>query len=215
MRAAHALRDGEAIAAAEDLDEHYDLIVVGAGMSGLAAAYFFRKAQPNARVLILEGCDDFGGHARRNEFNVGGRQLIAAGGAYVVMSPAAYPPEGKALLADIGINGERYYPAVEASAKLTAQYPLGPSTFFNRETYGVDRLVDDAPDFTGASSTFVSAHSSWSQYLARTPLSKAAKRDIQRLVDDRADHLPGLSVEEKIRRLGIRSGQSCRQGTAV
>lgn len=94
MRAAHALRDGEAIAAAEDLDEHYDLVVVGAGMSGLAAAYFFRKAQPNARVLILEGCDDFGGHARRNEFNVGGRQLIAAGGAYVVMFPAAYPPEG-------------------------------------------------------------------------------------------------------------------------
>lgn len=67
------------------------------------------------------------------------------------------------------------------------------------------RRRGDAPDFTGASSTFVSAHSSWSQYLARTPLSRAAKGDIQRLVDDRADHLPGLSVEEKIRRLRSQS----------
>jgi spermidine dehydrogenase len=205
MRAAHALRDGAAVPAAEDLDEHYDLIVVGAGMSGLAAAYFFRKALPNSKVLILDGCDDFGGHARRNEFNVGGRQLIATGGAYTIMFPATYPPEGKALLADIGINSERYYQAAEASAKLTAQYPLGPSTFFNRETYGVDRLVGDAPDFTGVSSDFATPHSSWAEYLARTPLSKIAKRDIQRLADDRVDHMPGLSVEEKIRRLRSQS----------
>jgi spermidine dehydrogenase len=207
MRAAHALRDGAGVPAAEDLDEHYDLVVVGAGMSGLAAAYFFRKALPNAKVLILESCDDFGGHARRNEFNVGGRQVISTGGAYQISFPATYTPEGKALLADIGVNGERYYQVAEASAKLTAQYPLGPSTFFNRETYGVDRLVDDAPDFTGTSSTSgdVAPHSSWAKYLARTPLSKAAKRDIQRLVDDRADHMPGLGVEEKIRRLRSQS----------
>ena len=205
MHAAHALRDGEVVPSAENVGEQYDLVVVGAGMSGLAAAYFFRKALPNAKVLILESCDDFGGHARRNEFNVGGRQLIAVGGAYQISLPATYTLEGKALLADIGINGERYYQATEASAKLTAQYPLGPSTFFDRETYGVDRLVGDAPDFTGVSSLFGTAHSSWAGYLSRTPLSRAAKRDIQRLVDDRADHMPGLGVEEKIRRLRSQS----------
>ena len=205
MHAAHALRDGVAFPAAEDLDEHYDLIVVGAGMSGLAAAYFYRKALPNTKVLILEGCDDFGGHARRNEFNVGGRQVIATGGAYVIMFPATYTPEGKALLADIGIVGERYYKAVETSGKLTAKYGLGGATFFNREVYGVDRLVDNAPDFSGAASNFGAAHSNWADFLARTPLSDAAKRDILRLVDDSADHLPGLSVEEKIRRLRCQS----------
>src|SRR5258708_27906887 len=66
MEAAHSLRDGATISFSGEVEENYDLIVVGAGMSGLAAAYFFRKALPNAKVLILEGCDDFGGHASRN-----------------------------------------------------------------------------------------------------------------------------------------------------
>src|SRR5882757_7992040 len=136
MEAGHALRDGAALPAARDLDESYDLVVVGAGMSGLAAAYFYRKAMPNAKVLVLDACDDFGGHARRNEFNVGGRQLISAGGTYMIMFPATYTPEGKSLLADIGINPDRYYKAVTDSAALTDSYKLGPGTFFDRETYG-------------------------------------------------------------------------------
>src|SRR5689334_8577912 len=50
------------------IDERYDLVVVGAGISGLAAAWFYRRANPSARVLILDNHDDFGGHAKRNEF---------------------------------------------------------------------------------------------------------------------------------------------------
>ncbi|HWJ34204.1 MAG TPA: NAD(P)-binding protein, partial [Steroidobacteraceae bacterium] len=201
MEAGHALRDGAAMPTPEQLDEQYDLVVVGAGMSGLAAAYFFHKAQPNAKILILEGCDDFGGHARRNEFNVGGRQVVSAGGTYMIMFPTTYTPEGKALLADIGVNADRYYDAVTASAKLTERYPLVPAAFFDRETYGVDRLVDNAKDFTGLSSNFAESTTTWAEFLARTPLSHATKQDIQRLVDDRVDHMPGLSVEEKIKRL--------------
>ena len=39
----------------------YDLVVVGAGISGLAAAHFYRKSNPDARILILDNHDDFGG----------------------------------------------------------------------------------------------------------------------------------------------------------
>lgn len=201
MEAAHALRDGAAIPAAPDSDEHYDLVVAGAGLSGLAAAYFFRKALPDAKVLVLDACDDFGGHARRNEFNVLGRQVISAGGTYMVMFPTTYSPEGKSLLADIGIDAARYYDSVEKSASLTAHYKLAPATFFDRETYGADRLVVNALDFTGTSSNFAESTSTWPEFLARTPLSTKAKQDIQRLVEDRQDHMPGLTIEEKIRRL--------------
>jgi spermidine dehydrogenase len=205
MEAAHALRDGRATSAAEETDESYDLIVVGAGMSGLAAAYFFRKALPNAKILILEGCDDFGGHARRNEFTVSGKQVISAGGTYMIMFPETYTPEGKTLLADIGVSADRYYRAVNERAKLTDGFDLAPATFFDRETYGVDRLVCNAQDFTGWNSTSRDPASLWAEFLARTPLAKAAKHDIQRLISDRTDHMPGLSVGEKIERLRSQS----------
>jgi spermidine dehydrogenase len=67
----------------------YDLVVVGGGISGLSAAYFYRKKHPNARILILENHDDFGGHAKRNEFEVNGRTLIGYGGAQTMQEPSA------------------------------------------------------------------------------------------------------------------------------
>jgi spermidine dehydrogenase len=74
---AHKLRDGKFSPAApipEPTGETYDLVVVGGGISGLAAAHFYRKpAGDSARILILDNHDDFGGHAKRNEFRAGGR----------------------------------------------------------------------------------------------------------------------------------------------
>ena len=67
---AHALRDGQSWPAATDTGEEYDLIVVGGGISGLAAAHFYRARAPKSRILILDNHDDFGGHAKRNEFNL-------------------------------------------------------------------------------------------------------------------------------------------------
>ena len=71
---AHQLRDGKFWATAgqpESTGESYDLIVVGGGISGLSSARFFHHAAgKQARVLILENHDDFGGHAKRNEFEV-------------------------------------------------------------------------------------------------------------------------------------------------
>jgi Protoporphyrinogen oxidase len=81
---AHLLRDGEKwdeLGKAANTGENYDLVIVGGGISGLAAAYFYRKKFGNsARILIVDNHDDFGGHAKRNEFQAGGRMVLSYGG---------------------------------------------------------------------------------------------------------------------------------------
>jgi hypothetical protein len=69
--------------APRDLDEAYDLVVVGWGISGLAAAQYYRKRfGDDARILILVNHDDFGDHAKRNEFHQGGQMRFALGGTH-------------------------------------------------------------------------------------------------------------------------------------
>ncbi len=106
---AHGLRDGkkwDAGGPATKVDETYDLVVVGGGISGLASAYFFRKAAGNgARILILDNHDDFGGHAKRNEFTAGGRMLLSYGGTQSIESPGLYSAVAKQL--DLGDRDRR------------------------------------------------------------------------------------------------------------
>ena len=72
-------------------EERYDLVVVGGGISGLAAAWFYRRARgADARILILDNHDDFGGHAKRNEFMLDGRLVIGYGGSQSIDSPNAW-----------------------------------------------------------------------------------------------------------------------------
>src|SRR6202040_2460978 len=110
---AHRLRDGgkwDAEGPATKTGEAYDLVVVGGGISGLAAAYFYRKnAGAAARILILDNHDDFGGHAKRNEFRAGKRMLLSYGGTQSIESPGAYSQVAKDLIADVGIQVERFY----------------------------------------------------------------------------------------------------------
>jgi len=95
------------------LNEHYDLVVVGAGMSGLAAAWFYRKKMgPDARILLLDNHDDFGGHAKRNEFHHDGRMVLSLGGAQNLESPSSYSKAAGGLMVDIGID-DKFVAAME------------------------------------------------------------------------------------------------------
>jgi spermidine dehydrogenase len=141
FEAAHRLRDGSPFDLSQAaLTEHYDLVVVGAGISGLAAAHFYRQRRPNARILILDTNDDFGGHAKRNEFIVDGQTLLGYGGTQSIDGPAhKWDGVAKGLLKDLGIDVKRFDKAFDQ--EFYARWNLSQSVFFKKEVFGVDRLV--------------------------------------------------------------------------
>lgn len=185
--AAHDVRDhkGWTGSDAADTGEVYDLVVVGAGLSGLAAAHFFRKANgARSRILLLDNHDDFGGHAKRNEFKHGNRLLIGYGGTeQIYPNPAAYSADALALIKEIGVDTDRFYTAFDRN--LYKSYGLERGIFFDKETFGTDRLV------------LGEGRPSWPEFLAKTPLSAAARADLARLYDEKRDCMPGLSPAEK------------------
>ena len=142
FEALHSMRDGafwKTAPAPQATGEEYDLVVVGAGISGLAAAHFFRKARPDARILLLDNHDDFGGHAKRNEFAHNGRTYIGYGGTQSIDSPAPYSAVAKALIAELGIDVARYSKVLDSG--LYKSLGLRSAFFFDKETFGADRLV--------------------------------------------------------------------------
>jgi spermidine dehydrogenase len=202
---AHAVRDGgfwKTAGKPSQLNEHYDLIIVGAGISGLSAAHFYRKAAgPNARILLLDNHDDFGGHAKRNEFNVGNRRVIGYGGTYSIESPAPYSAVAKSLISELGIDVSSYPKYVDK--KLYRSQGLAPHIFFDKETFGVDKLVVDPNPFAGSETESFSevGKGRWKTFLADAPLSERAKSDYERLTTGKVDYMPGLTSSEKKARL--------------
>jgi spermidine dehydrogenase len=188
FEALHAMRDAafwKTAPAAQDTREEYDLVVVGAGISGLSAAHFFRRTRPEARILVLDNHDDFGGHAKRNEFTHNGRTYIGYGGTQSIDSPAPYSAVAKALIAELGIDVARYAKALDSG--LYKSLGLRPGFFFDKETFGADRLVvGDARD---------------EAFLAAAPLSDRVRQDLRRLLTERFDPMPGLASAEKKARL--------------
>jgi spermidine dehydrogenase len=198
---AHALRDGtfwDAAGTPQDTGENYDVIIVGGGISGLSAAHFYRKAAgANARILILDNHDDFGGHAKRNEFRVGNAFRLGFGGTFSIESPAPYSKEARGLIEELGIEVASYPKYHDAN--LYRSLGLHSKIFFDKETFGADRLVVAPSSLRGGEEETV--HSAdqdvWNQFLADAPLAPQAKIDLERLVHDRKDYFPGLSSTEK------------------
>ena len=166
------------------VDEEYDLVVVGGGISGLSAAHFYQRENRSARILILDNHDDFGGHAKRNEFTVNGRTRIAYGGTESIDTPSGYADVSRELLKDIGIDVQRFYQYFDQG--LYDKMKLSYGIAFDQETYGTRRLV------TGYGSR------PWPEFVAETPLSETAKADLIRAFTDERDYLPGMSRDEKI-----------------
>ena len=164
-------------------EEKYDLVVVGAGISGLSSAYHYKKTHPEAKILLIDNHDDFGGHAKRNEFEVNGETRIGYGGTEAIDTPSSYSQEAKSLIKEIGIDVEKFYEAYDQS--LYSSLGLGKGILFDSNSFSEERLV------TGYNKV------PWKEFAEKTPMTQKAKDDLVRIWTEKKDYLPILSDEEK------------------
>jgi hypothetical protein len=222
----HALRDGATFAFDQaPIEESYDLVVVGGGISGLAAAWFYRRAVGgDARILILDNHDDFGGHAKRNEFRLDGRLILGYGGSESMQSPQAlYSKIAKLVLTELGVDIARFESAFERD--LYPSLNLSRGVFFPREAFGRDTLVtgdptvmvsdDIAPDRRNGKPV--------REFIAQFPVSAASKAQLIALYEGTTDPLPGKartrssssSSRRAIATISLRSADAARRWPIV
>lgn len=209
---AHLVRDGtrfDGPAEAENTEEDYDLVVVGAGISGLAAAYFYQKEMgPETRILIVDNHDDFGGHAKRNEFEYNGRTLVDLGGTEYIEAPWRYPAAAADLLKDLGIDVSQAQKVFDHS--LYPSLNLRGGIFFDKKTFGTDKLVAGAEGTALGEEQYsyitlpaelersIGDPDAVTAYLDRTPLSDDARAELVELFCGDKDCLEGMSADEKM-----------------
>jgi len=208
---AHGLVRGQRFAAPPGpaTPEQYDLVVVGAGLSGLAAAWFFReRVGPGARILVLDNHDDFGGHARRNEFTVDGTRLVTYGGSESLQSPRAlFSPTVRPLLADLAVDLAVFEQAFDQ--QLYPSLGLSRGVYFDREHFGRDVLVsgDPTPQVDDDVPAGARNARSFRDFIAEFPLPEADRAALLALHEAPRDYLAGLPMEaqrEYLRRTSYR-----------
>ena len=148
-----------------------------------------------------------------------GRMLALNGGTLNIESPLRYNLPARQLLQDVGIDLDRFVSANARNRELYRSHGLaGSALFFDKETWGVDKLVvrggpgggrgrGDAQVGTGPGSGQASRGGGGrggaytAEFLAQTPLSAKAREDMLRLNGPLPDFMPGLSSAEKKVRL--------------
>jgi spermidine dehydrogenase len=197
FEAAHRLRDGASFdLLGAPVTQHYDLVVVGAGISGLASAYFYRQRKPNARILILDTNDDFGGHAKRNEFNVDGKLVIGYGGTQSIDSPKHnWDRVARDLLKDLEIDVERFNSAFDQ--EFYSRWGLQHAVFFKREVFGADRLVRRPFGAWGEFDENPTDEMSLRGYLDQMPISERARAQLFEMYWSDRDVLAGHTAAQR------------------
>jgi len=190
--AAHAVaREGQRFSPPrEQTGPVQDLVVVGGGISGLSAAKFYRdRYGKDARILVLDNHDDFGGHARRNELSVDGKTLIGYGGSQTIDSPSSYSRVASGLLRDLGIHLDRFYDYFDQS--FFSRRNMGQGIYFDAGTYGRHQLVPHLLQTADPSPEDVAAA------VDPMPLAETDRAAFARLLAGHVDYLQGRSVDDK------------------
>ena len=179
-------------------DQEYDLAVVGGGLSGLAAAWFFRdRAGGSAKILILDNHDDFGGHAKRNEFRVNGRTLIGYGGSQSIDQPSQYSRPAKRLLRSLALQADNFHDYFDSSffqrfgLKSGVYFP--PAVFAPSDGGPAEVLLDALHPFQVGESSPADQE----QAIRRYPLSAQSKEALTKLVRGEPSFLPKASVRAR------------------
>ncbi|MCC3860325.1 FAD-dependent oxidoreductase [Pseudemcibacter aquimaris] len=172
----------------EKHDEEYDLVVVGGGISGLSSAYFYKQRKPDAKILILDNHDDFGGHAKRNEFEINGETRLGYGGTEAIETPSSFSKEAMDLLVDLGIDLDYFYEAFDQ--ELYSRRGMGFSIVFDEKQFGETKHVVGYGE------------KSWEDFAKEAPLSDKAREDFIRVQTAEVDYLEGTPTEEKFKILG-------------
>ena len=178
---------------AEDADGMvYDLVVVGAGVSGLTAAHLYQKEHPDATILILDNHDDFGGHAKRNEFSYGGQKHIGYGGSQSILDPGGFSRVAKRLLKDLTIDVDRFDTAFDQN--FNKRFGLSKGIYFDRKTYGVDRVVKGTLLRWDSYSEMEESQVFAEEAIPNMPISEEAKRQLLGLYNETKDRVPDHSM---------------------